>query len=462
MPEGFDSMDLKDLNVLFITIDCFRVDHAGWMYEKSWHLTPYLNEISRKSVIFKNAISAGSSTPASFPALITSTYPLMYSDYPRISSIRKSIAEVLRENGYRTGAFHSNPYLSRSYKYNRGFDIFEDHIKKEKDANETGKASVIEKTKLKMYHVKKDIHSRFKGTDLPYERASTINNDFYSFLNKGTGKFFAWLHYMDAHHPVIPPQDFCTYSKKDLSSIDKIYRGIHPASDSEIKKIRELYAASIKYIDSEIGNLFEFLKEKNEWDNTVVIITADHGEEFMEHGDFSHKAKMYDELIHVPLMIRIPKLGYRMEIDEPIGTINIAPTVSDMVGIGNISEFTGKSMLPYMERNGETVSEKNEGVISETLTMGGKVTLSMETGKYLISYRTKRYKYIFNFETSVAEGYDLVKDPYERHNIFYEERDLFDEHVSAIEKHMYWEKRSRNATIGGEKLKKIKLPPRRN
>lgn len=112
-------------NVILITIDCLRADHVGCLgYDRP--TTPNIDELAEAGVLFTQAFSQGSKTATSFPALLASTYPLMFEGYKRISEPRKMISEVLKENGYTTAAFHSNPTLSSYFNYDRGFDTFED------------------------------------------------------------------------------------------------------------------------------------------------------------------------------------------------------------------------------------------------------------------------------------------------------------------------------------------------
>ena len=446
----------KGVNVLFITVDCFRADYAGWLNPAMKALTPNMNRLARESVVFKNAISIGSSTPASFPALMTSTYPLMYTDYPRMSSLRTTMASVMKNKGYSTAAFHSNPYVSEMYGYNRGFDTFIDHMGVSSGGAE--KKSIVHKLiknkKLlkRLYVIKEDVKGLFVMPEPPYVRSEVINNEFLSFLEKQDKEpFFAWLHYMDIHHPFMPPMDYYRYSGRTIARMEKIYRGETAPRTKDIALFKSMYSASLRYVDHELGKLFEKLKSVGIWDNTLIILTADHGEEFMDHGDISHKARLYDELIRVPLLIKLPHTSVNTTVDEVVGTINIAPTVADYAGIGDVPGFVGKSMKPLIE--GEEWSIR--GVISETLTNGGKVSLSFEKGKRIISYRTAEYKYIYNHETQTHEAYDLVEDPQEKVNVYHKEPDMFREYREAVKAHIEFEERTK-LSVDMRKIKKLR------
>ena len=453
----------EKLNVMLITIDCLRADHVSCLgYVRK--TTPNLDNFAKKGVLFTQAIANGSSTPTSFPSIITSTYPLMYPDYPHISKFRTTIVEVLKENGYKTAGFHSNPYTSRYYHYDRGFEVFEDFLFPQIDEKRVSKGikDIIRKNEMlytfvrKLYKSLSNVKRRIRPISLPYQRASVINQKAISWLEKITSRFFIWLHYMDTHHPFVPPKQFCNSNTHRIKRAEHILCKNPPVvSQTDLQNIINLYDGTIMYVDHVLGDLFQKLKRLGIFDNTFIIITADHGEEFREHGGFSHTAKLYDELIHVPLILRAPTLPVNIKIDEPVGLLDLAPTILDYLDLPDCKNFKGKSLLPLIIEQENVWNE--EGVISETLTKNGRVVLSMEKGYRVISCRTKNWKYILNEEENKKELYDLENDPYETKNLYDQEKKIARNFEKKIAEHTKMEERMHKKVIEMARIKnKIK------
>lgn len=434
-------------NVALITIDCLRADHLSCCgYSKE--TTPNIDDFARKGVLFTQAIANGSSTPTSFPSILTSTYPLMYPDYPHVSRFRTIISEVLKKVGYKTAGFHSNPYTSRYYYYDRGFEVFEDFLPLHTDENRANKAirSITRKNEKllafarKLYRPLKNAKKRTRPMALPYKRASEINQKAISWLKKNLSGFFVWLHYMDTHHPFVPPAEFCTSNAQMMKRAQYIIRK-NPSivSRNDLQNIIDLYDGTIMYVDSILGELFQEFQRLGIFDNTLFIITADHGEEFREHGGFSHTAKLYDELIHVPLLLMAPGIPANATVSEQVSLLDLAPTILDYLGLPKCEGFQGNSLLPV------TADVRNvavgKGVVSETRRKKGKVSLSVNEGYRLVSYRTEKWKYIFNEEGNLGELYDLENDQREAKNLYDKEKAIARKLEKKVAVHIQMEKR---------------------
>lgn len=452
----------KNINIILITLDSLRADHLSCMgYTRN--TTPHMDNLAKKGVMFTDAVSNGPSTPLSFPSILTSTYPLMYPDYPKISRARTLISELLKENGYTAAAFHSNPYLSRYYHYDRGFDVFEDFISG--GEREENKVSLKLKMKIKdnikdspiLFHIAQRIYKFGKnakvltmGPTLPYKRAENIKEKVIDWMEKNHEKFFLWMHFMDTHHPFIPPKEFYHYTMGELKRVEYIY-GTSIATPDDIKKIIELYDATIKYVDRIIGELFEYLRESHIWEETLIFVTADHGEEFMEHGEIGHMAKLYEELIHVPLIMKGPSLPSGIKINTPVTLMDILPTIMDYLGLYPCSNFLGESFLPLIKNK----ERHREGILSEALSINGKVSTSIDIGHRLISYRTKEWKYIYYEKNKKCELFNLVNDPKEKENLCELEKGWCKKFNSEIKKHILMEEKTRYLGIRKEKIVKI-------
>jgi arylsulfatase A-like enzyme len=428
-------------NVILITVDCLRADHLGCMgYPK--RTTPYLDALAAQGIVFTHAYSVGPVTPVSFLSLFTSTYPLMYEGYTTISDQRTTLAEVLTEHGYHTAAFHSNPYLSRYYRYERGFKTFHDSInfgtrKKSKTV------ALIRKWKS-VFNALKRVHRTFKGKEQPHATADEINTKALSWIQSCTDKFFVWVHYMDVHAPYIPPEAYLVtpIKKREIDRLhETLFHTPHNLSEREVKTVVDLYDAEIRYVDHAIKRLLDCIGEER-LRNTLVIITSDHGDEFGEHGEFLHGPKLYDELIHVPLIMWNPGLS-QATITEVVSLLDISPTILDFLNIKPPDGFQGDSLFPVTDI-------KRSGVISEVShKKGHKVEFDPEERQ--ISYRTLRWKYIYR-ENGLCELYDLENDPSETTNVIDQEGEKADGLRSQIEQHIDMEDTTR-VTAAHEQLK---------
>ena len=215
--------------------------------------------------------------------------------------------------------------------------------------------------------------------------------------------FFIWMHFMDVHYRYNPPDDYLKeVHGKSISTLKRawLYSKMKFAklSESEKEAIVSLYDGAIRYVDKQIGSLVKFLKEHGVLNTTYLIITSDHGEEFGEHGDYGHfKPKLYNELLHVPLIIYGPGISTN-EIRCTTSLIDLAPTILDLLGIKKATFMLGRSLKPIMEG-----VEEDRPAISEI--------------KDLISYQDNRYKLIVNIKTGHKELYDLENDPREQNPI---------------------------------------------
>jgi arylsulfatase A-like enzyme len=230
--------------------------------------------------------------------------------------------------------------------------------------------------------------------------------------------FFLWLHFMDPHAPYYPPAKALQAMGTEVTRARGRYlneawkRGdIGPA---RLRKYRDeivsLYDAGIRSVDMQVARLAEFLRSRSIWDSTVVVATADHGEEFLDHGSVFHRpSRSYQEMLHVPLLIRMPGLHKKLSA-APFSHLHLAPTILDAVGIDSPDEFEGRSYWREMQ-----AGKGWEIAISESV---GKCTNPMDVEKRLGSrvlvLQDQRFKLVLDFERNAEELYDLQIDPHER------------------------------------------------
>jgi arylsulfatase A-like enzyme len=453
------------MNLILVTIDCLRADRLGCLgYAKK--ITPNLDHLASSGTLFRQAISVGSGTTPAFIAIFTSTYPLMRGGELYITSQRATLAQLLKERGYHTAAFHSNPWLSSYYGYHRGFDTFDDSIGRGRRRNLMSgvkelATSVIGR-KNKLYQALALAYGATMYVT-PYVKAEVLTEKAVSWLHDNPNNFFLWMHYMDVHQPYLPPQRVTSLFKRY-----RLFKLNHKAqaarndasilSQGEINELIDLYDAEVSYVDKIVGSLLQALRRGNLLDNTLVVITADHGQQFREHGHYAHGLDLYDELIRVPLIIAGPGLEGKV-IDQQVSLLDLAPTILDMLGIETPRDFLGKSLLPLVK--GHRAKRGSLEAISEThykRTLSGmKIKPRLDTRRRKISLRTGEWKYIY-IDGEQDELYCLKDDPGERQNMIDVEPEMAAEMRAKIMAHIAFEDKSAPSEekIIREKISRLK------
>jgi arylsulfatase A-like enzyme len=384
-------------NVVLVTVDCLRADHVGYHgYDRN--TTPFLDGLARKGTRFANAFANGPNTRHSVPSFLSSTYPLLFLDEAqsgRFHRGRKSIAEVLREHGYATAAVHSNPFVSKFYGYDRGFDHFNDFLLGQ--VEDEKKKTTLEK---KAGEVLKGVKA-VVGRKLPHEDGATVNKRAGVWLQNAERPFFLWLHYMDVHMPYVPPNEYLAdLSLPSYSHVKKVWMGkkIDDAAmrenipDDAVPDYVNLYDGCIRYVDDVIGELVQMVEQ--EAPKTVFAVSADHGEEFREHGNLGHHEKLYDELLHVPLFLYGDGVAQR-EVSQPVSLLGLTPTLLECAGVEKDPLMQGQSLLDGAE----------PFVLAEAWA-----------GERVTAVRTGRWKFITG--AGSRELYDIERDPQERDNLY--------------------------------------------
>lgn len=418
-------------DIVLVTVDSLRADHIGWHgYERN--TTPHLDRFADSARTFSNAFAHACSTRPSFPAILTSSYPLMYGGYERLSEKRSTIGEVLSEEGYSTGGYHSNLYLASDFGYDAGFDQFFDS---KSDPSVLAKLRQTIKTHLddegKIYSTLQYLFNATEkrtGIELgsAYVDAAEITDRALSWAKEETsGPRFLWVHYMDVHHPYVPPAEYQKqFRDKPISDRDavqlrrKMLESPEEITENELNSLIDLYDAEIAYVDNEVNRLVETLKE--EWgDDLVFAFTADHGEEFLDHGGFSHSATFYDEVLHVPLLIDDGSEG--TSHDELVGLLDLSPTLAQYANADPAENFYGES-LDQIDNDWD-----RSQVVAEWA--------NFETGDRRFGIRTTEWKYIRE-EDDTEHLYDVSTDPEENENLVREEPEELDILRACLEDHI--------------------------
>ncbi len=320
--------------VLLVVADTLRADRLG-AYGSSRGLTPFLDSLAARGSVFAHAYAPSSWTCPSVASLFTSRYPSQHqvsSFASKMGSDEATLAEALKGAGFVTAGFSANNRLTEKLGYAQGFDIWQ----------------------------------FFVGAFVPPYRKAPVRAGFLSqrslqWLDSGWDpanpkRVFLYLQFMDTHTPYDPPQAFRRrFQREDpggaleKSANDKLMQlALDSLDDSEIEVLEALYDGEVAYLDAELERLFAELTRRGFLDDAIVVLTADHGEEFREHGRILHGFTLYEESVRVPLLILAPgTLGGRV-IEQPVSLLDLAPTLVELLGIVGEQRFEGRSLVPML------------------------------------------------------------------------------------------------------------------
>lgn len=355
------------LNVLLVTFDTTRADHIG-CYGYNEISTPTLDGLAAESVVFEQAHTAVPITLPSHSTIMTGLYPPAHGARDNglfvLGDDVPTLASILSGSGYATAAaIGAFPLLGR-FGISQGFEFFDDNVLTP-EIDFRGRPTIPK-------------HGMF----FDERRAEDVNAALLSWFESSLREpFFAWAHYFDPHQPFAPPTPY-----------DQLY-ATHP------------YDGEIAYADGCFGRLIARLKELGVWDRTAVVFVADHGEGLGEHDEATHSMLLYETTLHVPLIIRIPGQPPR-RVAQPVGTVDIAPTLLDLLEIPNPPEMQGRSLLPAMQGSELEPRALYAETLSPRLSNGwGELrAVYVESRKYIHGPRPELY----DLHTDPAELSDLA------------------------------------------------------
>lgn len=461
----------KYSNIVFLTIDCLRYDITHSLIKKN--LLPNIKKLAEKGAFFTQAISTAPWTPPSTISFLTSTYPLMYDGYLNFSP-RKSFVKLLRKIGFSTISYQTNAWISRFFGFHKDFSLFMDEFDREKTTHKSirvgskfTKMKNFFKENFKLYTwLKKyliDILRVYSGKfPVHYLPANGITKANLELIKRNSKRpFFAWIHYMDAHEPYVPynPNLLIAFKYRQIQS--KLWKDEQLSAD-EIKWVFSWYKDSIIYADLAIGSLLSKLEEMNvTFENTYFILTSDHGQEFFEHGIFGHGLHLYEELVHVPLIITGPEIK-PCTISQQVSLIDLPVTILGLLGLQeDIPEsYLGRDLSSSLKESKPRIAEypviSEEGVKKRRSAVDEKSRIIRLDLKYRkIAYRFNNWKYIYN-ERDTDELYNLKKDPKETKNLIETEKELAKEFLKRIRQHIKMEEQTKFMQKVFLKMSKLK------
>lgn len=328
-------------NVLLITLDTVRADHLS-LYGYGRQTTPHLDEFARQATVYHQAVAAASWTAPSHAAMMTGIYALRHGvryDYPQMQlghlpPWAPTLAETLHQEGYQTAAVVANhAYLAAEIGFGRGFDVYE--VPTTPVVLEGSRMpSALRSARLRLMGL--------TGADLPYVDSGTVVERMERLLDavRSAQPAFLFMNVMDAHFPYNPPAPFKNrfLTPKAEWTSARYYETVRQV-DSEERGLTELektelmaaYDSGIAYADQQLSELFRALRARGLWDNTMIIVTADHGEVFGERSLMEHGVSVYEDQVHVPLIVKYPGQRQRQDVMVPVSLVDLYPTVLDVL-----------------------------------------------------------------------------------------------------------------------------------
>ncbi|MCU0286812.1 MAG: sulfatase-like hydrolase/transferase [Acidobacteria bacterium] len=352
---------LKDLNVILFTLDTLRADYVS-AYVKGKADTPNIDKIASEGVLFETCIAQTPLTLPSHTSILSGSYPMYHQVRDNggflVPESLDFISEILQKNGFSTAAFIASYVLHSKWGVNQGFNTYSDDF------------DLTKYKKISLGNVQK--------------RADEILGNAREWLTENKHKkFFTWIHLYDPHTPYDPPSPF----KEKYAG--RPYRG------------------EVEYLDYELGLFFDWLKKEDIYDNTLIIMMADHGESLGEHDEDTHGFFIYEPTVRIPLIIRAPFSFPRHKIKAVTESIDVAPTILEALGIPIPAAYQGQSLLNLLFGNDD---RKRNDAYTETYYPRFHYGWS----ELKAIYYNKNWKYIL---APKQELYNLQQDAHEKENL---------------------------------------------
>ena len=456
-------------SLVLITVDCLRADHCGF-YGYSRPTTPFLDALASESFVVPAAIVAGAPTYYSFPAILASRMPLALGrDVVGLAPGESTLATVLRESGHATGAFSAgNPYISQRFGYDQGFEVFRDFLDfkahttqntvgAETPSSDSARGQLNRSIEglagaLGLGRVYNELYFQYCMKIAPaaesvdalrrFPSAGILVGQAQSWLaSVGQRPFFLWLHLMDPHSPYYPSNEaYRELAGRDIEPGRARYLNEYwnrsdlapSALSGKRDEVVQLYDAGIRSVDRQIARLVDSLRQSHLWDDCVFALTADHGEQFLEHGGRYHSpVRLSEEIVRVPLLIRVPGERGAKVPASPMSHLHLAPTLLEVMGVQSPSAFQGRSLWKNLQRgiawddpaiaDPEIVGPEiacpeivGPAIIECAYGCTNPFRAESRSASRLLAVRDARFKLVMRIEPgAIEEVYDLEADPAE-------------------------------------------------
>jgi len=367
-------------DIIVFLLDAARADHCGRTYGYSRDTAPVLDGLATEALVFEQVIAQAPYTTCSVPTMFTGVAWGAHGvirGRDRLSDGETTLAEAMKDNGYRTIGVTATPNNSRNLGMSQGFDVFKQLWE-----------DVDWLTSIDPLYAAEQVEALLGDVD-PEK------------------PLFLMVHLVPPHSPYTPPDRFRFWSDADYDGpcdgsneyLGSIREHRDRVSAADLAEMIALYDANLRFSDVAVGRILDMLKERGRLEGAVVAITADHGEAFFEHGKLDHNSTVYDEMLHVPLVLSVPP---ELEVEnvnfERLASLeDLTPTLLDLAGIESSARSTGISLFSAVARTG--------------------ILLRTSASQHVLGFRTDRWKLIDDGRGRFSRLYDLKADPLERDNV---------------------------------------------
>ncbi|MCK0127580.1 sulfatase [Erythrobacter sp. F6033] len=410
----------KRPNIVLLTVDCWRGDHIG-LGGDDGPSTPNIDRFAQQGTWFSDAYTCGGWTKISMTALLSSTFSSEYNfAQGKIEEERPFLPEMLQKAGYQTIGITTNPVCGSMHGFDRGFDHFTD-VRPEIHSSFADRLfSIRGSRRLLRLPIFRRLLSRIGMHPNPPRPASSASDVIDLGLpwlqQKHDAPFFLWLHFMDLHWPYESKT-----RRKTRDEVEQVWRdraqwamqrrnrGKYFPGSERAERWKMLYRQEVEQMDSCFGRLFDALYDMDDWQNTHVVLTSDHGEELFEHGTWAHSwNQLHREGAHVPLIVRIAGNAKPREFTHPVSNLDIAPTIAELAQLPRVPKMRGKSLLDKIRASecgtSDPVYVEMHGHRDSTI--------------YRLAIINEGHKYIYDGDRDRCFLFDLAADPDERNNIY--------------------------------------------
>jgi len=384
-------------NICLIVIDTLRADHVSCCgYERE--TTPNIDRLAAEGWLFTNNKSQSSYTRTSMTSMFTSRWTSDANLLPSPGSEDddRVLAEILAENGYVNVAVQANPQMREDWGYARGFRMYRMEMPEGPTISLDGN-----------WWLAKADRNYF------YADAARVADVFEEVIaNRGHRRLFVYVHFMDPHEPYMPPEAHQVFTEDplDAGAAAAVSGDFITRKDAGLRESAlALYDGEIRFADRAVGRMVETLKKRGIYDRTAIIIAADHGEEFLEHGGTRHSNGLYEEVIHTPLVVRIP--GEKPAVcDRLTRNVDIAPTILRIAGIKD----------PWPGRDGVPLQDILSGSVDVTSSIARLYLDNNNTVRFWNAVQEGPLKFIDTHveDFHYSELFDLSRDPGEKADLF--------------------------------------------
>jgi len=369
-------------NAILISIDTLRADRLGcYGYERD--TSPAIDRLAAQGVLFRHTVAESSWTLPSHFTMLSGLYPTTHgveNSGMRPTDALELLPEVLSARGWFTAAFTDGGFLSADRGFGQGFLEFS------------------------------------TPADRPFGLESALAAARKAITERaGDRPFFLFIHTYDVHCPYDPPVPYYDmFRSEGVEPIETTgrcgnphYNKLMDLSPEQARFLSDVYDGGIRWADAHLQSFFDFLAESGLLESTAVVLTSDHGEEFLEHGQIGHERTLYRPSLMIPLIVRAPGVEPRV-VDAPAGLVDVVPTLADLLGLPSMPDWEGRSLLPAMR--GERLPVANDGFRYSSIRRAGNLDSWLGPDTHLI----------WDQDHGTVELYDLANDPLERTNLLLE------------------------------------------